>query len=244
MGSWLVDFLMFLYFCLWFRSCLLPFIIYLVCEIFVNMDRNIIRSFAPFSYSIAGNHYDINYDELRDTSIHSTNEMNLTPMITIRVPVNFDSDFTYNANEQWHVVKNSSGRLHIGLIIEVEVLGEIVIRVDLLVTADSFFRFPIESAKKYLLDLAENDFTDIVLASDIEFHSRINGVRDISEEDGMIIVKTHWIRIVQRRWKILFAKKIRLRGGWKAQRNFEICGKYNISSKEELGLRGMLSRLN
>ena len=57
------------------------------------------------------------------------------------------------------------------------------------------------------------------------------------------IIKTFWIRIIQRRWKKVCAQKmaiLRMRGSVPSQRYFELHGKYPENARTLPGLRGML----
>ena len=57
------------------------------------------------------------------------------------------------------------------------------------------------------------------------------------------IIKTFWIRIIQRRWKKICAQKmaiLRMRGSIPSQRYFELYGKYPENARTLPGLRGML----
>jgi hypothetical protein len=112
----------------------------------------------------------------------------------------------------------------------------------------SITEFPIQRAKQYLLDLSEEEEEDvaIVLAGDLEYNLRIQGLYDLP--DSLLIIKTFWIHIIQRRWKQVYKEKMRrlyLRGSLKSQRNFEICGRYDISTNNQhhYMLRGMLRHL-
>jgi hypothetical protein len=58
------------------------------------------------------------------------------------------------------------------------------------------------------------------------------------------IIKTFWLRIVQRAWKKQFSKRqtvIRSRGNIAAQRHFEITGTYPRELRNIPGLRGLLA---
>ena len=149
------------------------------------------------------------------------------------------------AKEQWHIVKDRLGKWHIGLVIEVfDSENCIVLCVDVLVSASLFFQFPIKNAKIYVIEMAEDD-DSIILASDLRHNIcgstfQLNDIYDLP--DTPVIIKTYWIRIIQRRWKTIYAERMRrlmLRGGLKAQRQFELSGKYGIGLGN--GLRGMLS---
>jgi hypothetical protein len=144
----------------------------------------------------------------------------------------------YKANEQWHIVADHLGIWHIGLIIEVvDSSNDIVSCIDVLVRSSVFFRFPIQSAKQYLIDYIEDD--SVILAEDLAYNIREGGIYDLP--DTLMIIKTYWIRIIQRRWKTIYAERKRLllrRGSVKAQRKFELSGNYGIGNA--VGMRGML----
>jgi hypothetical protein len=150
----------------------------------------------------------------------------------------------YKANEQWHIVKDqtSPGRWHIGLVIEVvDSSNEIAFCVDVLADASSFFRFPMQNAKSYLIEMAEEEPDAVILAADLEHNIRTSGLYDLP--DAPLLIKTHWIRIIQRVWKRIYAERMRLalfRGSLMAQRRFELTGKYGIPVGERL--KGMLCR--
>jgi hypothetical protein len=57
------------------------------------------------------------------------------------------------------------------------------------------------------------------------------------------IIKTFWIRIIQRRWKKVFAQRmqvLRMMGSIPSQRHFEICGKYPENVPPMPRLQGMM----
>jgi hypothetical protein len=151
------------------------------------------------------------------------------------------------AKEQWHIVKDYFGVRHVGLVIEViDLVGNSISYVNLLVSRAVFFRFPIKAAKIYLIDRAIEADDIPVFASDLETYLRIDGLRDFPDELPMVI-STHWIRMIQRTWKRIYAermRRLRLRGSLIAQRRFEITGKYGIGIDGfGDGIRGMLRPL-
>jgi len=150
--------------------------------------------------------------------------------------------YVLRADAQWHIVKNASPaeKWYIGLVIEVvDTNDDIVLCLDVLVDAKTYYTFPMETAKQYLIDVAEEDEDAVILAADIEFHLRLNGVHDLP--DFPVIVKTYWIRIIQRTWKRIYYTRLKLRGGLNAQRQFELSGKYGYLGS---GLRGMFLSTN
>jgi hypothetical protein len=159
------------------------------------------------------------------------------------LPVQLDEYFI--AKEQWHIAKDHLGKWHIGLAIEiVDWDDSIVLCVDVLVSVSLFFRFPLQKAKQYLIEMAEDNQDVIILAAALQYN--IVGVEfqmgDMYDlPDLPVIIKTYWIRIIQRAWKRVYSERmclLKLRGGIKAQRQFELTGKYGIQSG--CGLRGLL----
>jgi hypothetical protein len=251
-----IEYWLFVYCGLWLYLCLLPFVRLVCSSIFEKTHIYMfLRTITPYSYTIAENHYDLDYD------YSSSLSRQIYSPISIRVPLslyidrgmgidreeeegNDELDLRCLANEQWHIVCDGSGCYHIGLIIEVfDIYAEPVLRVDISVSVSTFYRFPMDAAKQYLIDYIESvesvdDFVDTsgILAYNIGHNIRVDGLRDFP--DGSVLtIKTYWIRIIQRRWKRIYAEKMRLlwlRGGLRAQRNFEICGKYGIPSSGEL----------
>ena len=152
-------------------------------------------------------------------------------------------NFTIQAKEQWHIVKDNLGKWHIALVIEVFDWDEsIILCIDVLVSASLFFRFPLTQAKQYLIEIADDD--SVVLAADLQYNIvgvgfQIGDLCDLP--DSTLILNTFWIRIIQRAWKRVYVERMRrlkLRGSLKAQRQFELSGKYGITTCS--GLRGLL----
>ena len=144
--------------------------------------------------------------------------------------------------ENWHIVQDHLGKWHIGLVFEVtDHENDIVLVVDVLVSASLFYRFPMISAKTYLIEVAEEDENAVILAADL--HHNICGssfqVGDIYDlPDLPLIIKTRWICIIQRTWRRIYQRRLKLRGSLKTQRQFELSGGYGYLGG---GLRGMLS---
>jgi hypothetical protein len=252
-----IEYWLSIYFCMWIYLCFFPFIRLFYSEVLKNVSIHI-RPIFPYSYTIIGNHYDLDdWDDLyggRSSSSSDVSDEQVAPSRTLSSPIIirvWTLDLRCKANEYWHIICDGSGRYHIGLVIEVyDIYAENVFSSDILVPVSVFYRFPIESAKQYLLDLVDSseEFPGIVLAAEIGHNIRVDGLRDLSFSDdsawsGGFVIKTYWIRIIQRRWKRVYSEKmrlIRLRGGLRAQRNFEISGKYGIDVGTGLGLRGLL----
>lgn len=146
------------------------------------------------------------------------------------------------ANEQWHLVELLDGNRYIGLVLEVvDELNGLVLCVDLLMSAREFYRFPLNIVKRYLVDLASEDEDALVLASHIERLVADQTYFDIYSP--VSVVQTHWIRIIQRKWRNLLARRqniLRSRGRPDLQRRFELTGKYGVRVP---GIRGMLNTI-
>jgi len=158
-------------------------------------------------------------------------------------PFERGSDGSFKSNEHWHIVQipsSSPMKWQIGLVIDiVDSDNNLVTCLDVFVDVSSFYTFPINAAKSYLIQVAEECEDMVILAADLEYNIRVNGLRDLP--DSTVIVKTYWIRIIQRRWRRIYSERgrlLKLRGGFKAQRQFELSGKYGIPVG--YGLRGML----
>ena len=171
----------------------------------------------------------------------------ITDMGTVELSASMES---YKATEQWHVVKDSLGNYNIGLVIEVlDSENSVAVYTDVFVSPSIFFQFPMKKAKEYLIRVAEDEECDFILALDLQhniYGSAIpsNSIYDLS--DYPLMIKTSWIHIIQRRWKKVYAEKKRrlmLRGGLKAQRQFELCGKYDDAGyySKYCGLKGLLT---
>ena len=148
-----------------------------------------------------------------------------------------ENPYVLTANGIWHIVLDNSGKLHIGLVIEVvDKDDDIVLCLDVLVNASTFYQFPMEAAKSYLIAIAGEDDNSVILAEELQYNIQVNGLYDLP--DSIFILKTYWIRIIQRRWRRVYFMRLKLRGSLKAQRQFEISGSYGYLGG---GLRGMLS---
>lgn len=80
------------------------------------------------------------------------------------------------------------------------------------------------------------------------FHIQIVELYKYVAEDGFIehraIVKTHWLRIIQRHWRKVVAERRRIllvRGSLKEQWRRETCGEYSAGVRSWPGIRGMLA---
>jgi hypothetical protein len=251
-----MEYVLSVYFGFWVYLCLLPLIRLICFWGFKNIRVDIhIRPFLPHSYTIVGNHYDLD-DDLDFDSSSSSSSYYVGPGGSLGPVGNWTDtlDLRCKVNEKWDIVCDGSGHYHIGIVLTVyDILAEPIFSVDILVPVDAFYRFPIEAAKQYLVDSIDSInstdsidyYIDAFVSQDIGHNIRVDGLRDITDLSGCygLVIKTYWIRIIQRTWKRIYAEKmrlIRLRGGLKAQRNFEISGKYGIGGLAGIGLKRML----
>ena len=134
----------------------------------------------------------------------------------------------HGVNECWHIVQDNLGERHICLVIEaVDSDGNVLICVDLLVVPQSFFTFPMQTAKSHLIELLEDEEEDVILAAEFEHAIRFQGLYDLP--NSTLIMKTHCICVIQRKWKHIYnerMQKLKARGSLRSQRIFELCGKY------------------
>ena len=142
----------------------------------------------------------------------------------------------YRGVYQWHIlVDTEDSKKYIGLVFEVvDSQLNVVYCVDVIMNARSFFRFPIQLVKTYLLDMVYDAESDsdlpLMLASDLCRLVGDYGLMDIPSSP--VVFKTHWISVIQRAWRRIYAERKRrllLRGSLAAQRRFELCGDYGIS---------------
>jgi hypothetical protein len=101
-----------------------------------------------------------------------------------------------------------------------------------------FFQYPTSIIQRYLqlvsLIYVVNPIIDI-----LKLHV-------LSDETYVVVKKTFWIRIIQRRWRSVLRERrdvIRKRGSIPAQRHFELYGHYPNGLRYLPGLCGMLRQL-
>jgi len=107
------------------------------------------------------------------------------------------------------------------------------------VSVETVFRYSINDVQLYLAEyenLIRNDSIPLPTLHIIKLHISDNLTYQA-------IVKTCWLKIIQRTWKKQFAKRemvLQLRGGIQSQRHFELTGKYPKELQYIPGLHGML----
>jgi hypothetical protein len=113
------------------------------------------------------------------------------------------------------------------------------IQLDTAVSLETLFSYEIDDIALYL---AEYSITNI-----LRMLPCVHILQLDIKPDGeyCAIIKTFWLRIVQRAWKKQFAKRqsiIRSRGHIAAQRHFELTGTYPKDIRTIPGLRGLLEK--
>jgi hypothetical protein len=100
------------------------------------------------------------------------------------------------------------------------------------ISPKSFFRFPFHIVKQYL--------------SHYYLPRKINILKLCVEKDETytVILKTYWLRLIQRHWRNVFKKREKiynLRKSLTALRKMELTGQYLPGLRQVPDLRGMLS---
>jgi len=187
---------------------------------FSEITANILLSFHPYSVD----HYDIyvpNNPLLTSPEFANSDPIDLVP--------------TYRVTYQWHIlIDTEDSKKYIGLVCEVMDSNYVVVYcVDVIMNARSFFRFPIQLVKTYLLDMVYDAESDadlpLMVASDLCLLVGDYGLMNIPS--STVVFKTLWISVIQRVWRRIYAERMRrliLRGSPAAQRRFELCGNYGI----------------
>lgn len=172
----------------------------------------------------------------RDIEIVEDNEVWMTERRWIEREE--EQELQYTAKEYWNmVIDPQTNQIQIGLSIEVvDTQDTVIICIDVLMTSDLFFRFPIQTAKDYMIGLAR-EYGDVVLfASDLEDATRVYGLLDVCETP--IVLNTYILRMIQRKWRRMYAEKMqkwRERGSLMAQRHFELHGNYRWNRGSVVG---------
>lgn len=107
------------------------------------------------------------------------------------------------------------------------------------ISSDAFFKYGYHMVSIYLHEMC---------ISDIDYYPHIQILQLDISDDGCyrVIVKTYWLRLIQRTWKRIYAQKmdmIRRRGSISALRYSETHGHYPIELRRLPELRSMLSFL-
>jgi len=108
---------------------------------------------------------------------------------------------------------------------------------DLAISTKSFLTYDYSKVSEYLSGYSS---WEVVLPREIEIiQLHINSIGEYN-----VIVKTYWLRIVQRRWKTVCRNRYNIlikRGSVQNQEYFLTCGRYLPGTRTIPGLRGMLS---
>jgi len=112
------------------------------------------------------------------------------------------------------------------------------IQLDTSISPSSLFSYEIDDIAQYLAQYSIcNIFRTLPCVHIMQLDIKPDG-------EYCAIIKTFWLRIVQRAWKKQFYKRqavIRSRGNIAAQRHFELTGTYPRELRNIPGLRGLLA---
>ena len=126
-------------------------------------------------------------------------------------------------------------RYYLGVPFTFRSMGQIVMNCS--ISVPTFFNTNYSRVMSYLKTIASFYFHSRTRLDILQLHITDEGVYSV-------IVKTHWIRIVQRRWKTIFKKRnqvIARRASIQNLDYFRMNGRYLYGTNNIPGLRGMLS---
>ena len=109
---------------------------------------------------------------------------------------------------------------------------------ELAVSPSTFFRFSYKKICRYVRSYSISSHW-LYPTSQIDIF-----VLDIHDGCYRTILKTIWLRLIQRHWKKVYQERmkvIQLRKRWDTQRYFELRGKYPIGANYLPGLHGLMS---
>jgi len=155
-----------------------------------------------------------------------------------------DADFEYD-NEYSDILFDESvfldsekqhNKLYIGCS-TINSINEMVL--TCCISASSFFKYPITKVRQYLLDYS------IIYGQ----YKKIDIIKLDIEADGFynVILKTYWIRLIQRHWKKYFIERnkvLKKRCSIYSINHKMIYGKYPINQRVLPGLNGLLQIYN
>lgn len=113
------------------------------------------------------------------------------------------------------------------------------------ISSNSFFKFPFQILLDYLkgYSVLHNYYTNN------RNTTKLHIMKLQIERDGTynVLLKTHWIRLIQRHWKRLYQEKKNIllkRRSIQSIKNFELRGKYDIGLRILPTINGMLKSYN
>lgn len=110
------------------------------------------------------------------------------------------------------------------------------------ISAQTFFRHSIRDVYNYLIYYSPIMLFNCSMTAKIE----IMQLAILPDQTYAVVLKTHWLRLVQRRWKKVYREKmatIRARAALASRRHLEMNGRYPYGLNRMPGLGGMLSDL-
>ena len=110
------------------------------------------------------------------------------------------------------------------------------------VSPTAFFRYPFHQIRNYLIKYSILEV----------YHAKIHIMKLCVTDDEIftVVLKTHWLRLIQRHWKKVYSEKkriMRCRCNLRSLHTRELCGKFPMGLRNLPGLGGMLecySKLN
>jgi hypothetical protein len=103
------------------------------------------------------------------------------------------------------------------------------------VSPTTFFRYPFHQIRNYLIKYS------ILEVYQAKVHIMKLCITD--DEIFTVVLKTHWLRLIQRHWKKVYSEKkqiMRCRCNLRSLHTRELCGKFPVGLRNLPGLGGML----
>jgi len=180
--------------------------------------------------------------------MNGQNYFNMNPANQVNVIEDFDDDYDdleyvdeiYEEDQQHADSEKENGRRYIG-VYKYFPKPKIALMANS-VSAQTFFRHSIRDVYNYLIYYSPIMLFNCSMTAKIE----IMQLAILPDETYSVVLKTHWLRIIQRRWKKVYREKmatIRGRAAVSSRQYFEIHGRYPYGLNRMPGLGGMLSNL-
>ena len=170
-------------------------------------------------------------------------------MTTISHPSDIsDTDSTYDSiydtiydiadkEEEYIDSEKQHGKYYIGL--SVYNSDNNSIQLSTVVSVNTLFTYDINAIQLYLEEYSMRciDYTLLpihIMKLDIK-----------SDGEYCVVIKTFWLKVIQRAWKTQFANRkhtIRMRGSIQSQYYFTMNGRYPVGLRNIPGLRGLLAK--
>ena len=147
------------------------------------------------------------------------------------------NNFNYMTDEEYEEIyyydnHSDEDRLHGQIYIGSHVIASYTYVLNISISVKSFYHFPYEMIQQYLSTPSPNITSIEIMKLEI-----------VDGNYYTVILKTHWIRLIQRVWKKVYAERlkiIQLRKSLFCQQYFEYNGKYPINACYLPSLYGMM----